>query len=344
MRPSVYQLHLMKIHQPRRTTHRIALRLLGALALFSTTAFAAELKFEVVPNFFEATPGNQPLGACHGGLVLDKAGNIYVTTDTPRGIVVFSPEGKFVRAFGPTQIHGLELREENGTEFIYAARPSGHEVVKLKLDGTQEWALTFPAEAKNNDGAPIYKDAKGFNPCAVTVGPDGSIFVADGYGSNYVLKFDKDRKFVKAFGGAGRPEGKFNTCHGIALDPRQNPPLLLVCNRNNNRVEHWDLDGNFVKVIQKDLRMPAAVHIRGDYAVFPELQGRVTVLDKDGAIVAQVGDNPNGGQRANFGLPPDQWKDGISNSPHGGSIDKDGNLLIAEWTKFGHLHKFKRVP
>ena len=90
--------------------------------------------------------------------------------------------------------------------------------------------------------------------------------------------------------------------------------------------------------------MPAAVHIRGDYAVFPELQGRVTVLDKDGAIVAQVGDNPNGGQRANFGLPPDQWKDGISNSPHGGSIDKDGNLLIAEWTKFGHLHKFKRVP
>ena len=229
-------------------------------------------------------------------------------------------------------------------EFIYAARPQAHEVVKLKLDGTQEWALTFPEDAKNNDGAPLYKNANGFNPCAVTVGPDGSIFVADGYGSNYVLKFDKERKFVKAFGGPGRPEGKFQTCHGIALDPRQNPPLLLVCNRNNNRVEHWDLEGNFVKVIQKDLRMPAAVHIRGDYALFPELQGRVTVLDKDGAIVAQVGDNPETKQRANFGLPPDQWKDGVSNSPHGGSIDKDGNLLIAEWTKFGHLHKFKRVP
>ena len=249
-----------------------------------------------------------------------------------------------MRAFGPTKIHGLELREENGVEFIYAARPQAHEVVKLKLDGTQEWALTFPEDAKNNDGAPLYKNANGFNPCAVTVGPDGSIFVADGYGSNYVLKFDKERKFVKAFGGPGRPEGKFQTCHGIALDPRQNPPLLLVCNRNNNRVEHWDLEGNFVKVIQKDLRMPAAVHIRGDYALFPELQGRVTVLDKDGAIVAQVGDNPETKQRANFGLPPDQWKDGVSNSPHGGSIDKDGNLLIAEWTKFGHLHKFKRVP
>jgi len=158
-----------------------------------------------------------------------------------------------------------------------------------------------------------------------------------------VLKFDKDRKFVKAFGGPGEEEGKFKTCHGIALDTRQGKPLLLVCNRNNNRVEYWDLDGNFVKVIQKDLRMPAAVHIRGNYAVIPELQGRVTVLDKDGTIVAQVGDNPKADQRANFGLPQDQWKDGICNSPHGASIDKDGNLIVSEWSKFGHLHKFSRV-
>jgi DNA-binding beta-propeller fold protein YncE len=317
--------------------NRIAPSLLGIIALVSTTTFAAELKYSITPNFFEQNPDNKPLGPCHGGVVLDKAGNIYVTTDTERGVVVFSSAGRFLRAAGPTRIHGLEVREENGTEYLYCARPSDHEVVKLKLDGEQVWAIHFPPEAG------IYKDEKGFNPCAVTVAPDGSIFVADGYGSNYVLKFDKDRKFVKAFGGPGEAEGKFKTCHGIGLDTRQGKPLLLVCNRNNNRVEHWDLEGNFVKVIQKDLRMPAAVHIRGDYAVFPELQGRVTVLDKDGAIVAQVGDNPNEKQRANFGLPQDQWKDGICNSPHGASIDKDGNLIVSEWSQFGHLHKFARV-
>ena len=48
-------------------------------------------------------------------------------------------------------------------------------------------------------------------------------------------------------------------------------------------------------------------------------------------------------QRANFGLAPDQWKDGICNSPHGASIDKDGNLIVSEWSQFGHLHKFARV-
>jgi len=316
---------------------RIAISLLGIVALLISPVYSAELKYSITPGFFDHKPGEKSLGPCHGGAVIDKAGNIYVTTDTERGIVIFSPAGKFVRAVGPTRIHGLEIREEDGAEYIYAARPSAHEVVKLKLDGEKVWSIQYPQEAD------VYKDEKGFNPCAVTVAPDGSIFIADGYGANYVLKFDKQRKFVKAFGGPGEAEGKFKTCHGIGLDTRQGKPLLFVCNRNNNRVEHWDLDGNFVKVIQKDLRMPAAVHIRGDYALVPELQGRVTVLNKDGSIAAQVGDNPNEKQRANFPLPEDQWKDGICNSPHGGSIDKDGNLIISEWSQFGHLHKFTRV-
>ena len=316
--------------------NRIAQVILTAVALTATTAFAKDLEYSIAPKFFDEQPDGKQLGPCHGGTTIDKKGNIYVTTDTPRGILVFSPEGKFIRSFGPTRIHGLELRKEKGGEFIYGARPSDHEVVKISLDGTILWTIHCPMEAG------IYKEEKGFNPCAVTVGPDGSIFVADGYGSNFVLKFDKDRKFVKAFGGPGKEEGKFNTCHGIALDTRQRKPMLLVCDRNNNRVEYWDLDGNFVKVIQKDLRMPAAVYIRGDYAVFPELQGRVTVLDKDGNIVAQVGDNPVASQRANFGLPKDQWKDGICNSPHGAAIDKKGNLIVTEWSAFGHLHKFDR--
>lgn len=313
---------------------RFTLPLLAFFSLIAIPARAEGIKYENVPNSFDKQPGDQPQGACHGGVVIDKAGNVYVTTDTARGILVFSPDGKFLRACGPSKIHALEICEENGAEVIYAARPSANEVIKLKLDGTQEWSLKYPEESGK------CKDAAGFKPCAVTVGPDGSIFVADGYGSNYIYKFDKDRKFVKAFGEPGAEEGKFKTCHGIALDTRGEKPLLFVCNRNNNRVEYWDLDGNFVKVIQKDLRMPAAVHIRGAQAVVPELQGRVTVLDKAGAIAAQVGDNPEPKNRANYGLTQDKWVEGVTNSPHGASIDAQGNLIVTEWSAFGRVLKY----
>lgn len=314
---------------------RIAVALLFSVALMSGGSLAKELKYKLVPGFFEEKPGDEQLGPCHGGVAIDKKGNFYVTTDTKRGIVVYDKKGKFVRAFGPTQIHGLEIRNEGGKEFIYAALHAAHAVVKLDLEGKEIWRITTPTESG------LYKEKTTFNPCAVTVAPDGSIYVADGYGSHFVLKFDKNRKFVKAFGGPGKEEGKFNTCHGIAYDPRHKN--LLVCNRNNDRVEHWTLDGEFVRIIQKDLRMPAAVHIRGNYAVFPELKGRTTILDKAGNIVAQLGDNPNEKQRANFGLAKSEWKEGISNSPHGASLDKDLNVIVSEWSAFGHMHRWDRV-
>src|SRR6185436_19782622 len=120
--------------------------LIGFITLAASHLRAGEMKYSIVPNFFESNPGGQSLGPCHGGVVIDKAGNIYVTTDTERGIVIFSSEGKFLRAVGPTRIHGLEIREENGTEYIYAARPSEHEVVKLTMNGEREWSIEYPKD------------------------------------------------------------------------------------------------------------------------------------------------------------------------------------------------------
>src|SRR3954471_8423686 len=134
----------------------------GFIVLASAFAQGGEMKFSVASGFFEENPGGKALGPCHGGVVIDKAGNIYVTTDTPRGIVVFSSEGKFLRAVGPTKIHGLEIREENGKEYIYGARPTEHEVVKLTLDGEKLWSIGFP------DGVGPYagKEPIAFQPCA----------------------------------------------------------------------------------------------------------------------------------------------------------------------------------
>ena len=70
-------------------------QILLTLAALVSTVTAAELKYSVVPNFFDAKPGDQPLGACHGGLVIDKAGNLYVT-DIPFGrIFRIDPRGEW---------------------------------------------------------------------------------------------------------------------------------------------------------------------------------------------------------------------------------------------------------
>ena len=76
--------------------HRITVSLVSAFALVSSLVFGEELKFSLAPGFFEENPGGKQLGPCHGGVVIDKAGNMYVTTDTERGIIVFSPDGKYL--------------------------------------------------------------------------------------------------------------------------------------------------------------------------------------------------------------------------------------------------------
>jgi len=297
----------------------------------------AAIKFSHVPNHFPAQADNQPLGPAHGGAAVDAAGNVYVSTDTPRGILVFGPDGKYLRHFGPAMIHGLHLQREADGEYLYAARPSAHEVVKLKTDGTSVWTMAYPQEAD------LYSNPNEFNPTNVVALADGTIFVADGYGKNFIHKFDRDRKYVKSFGGPGSnpaEEGKFHRCHGLAVDTRGPKPLLIVCNRESGRVEQWDTDGNLVKILARDLRMPAAAHVAGDYVAIAELQGRVTVLGKDNKIAAQIGDNPTAAQRANFGLEPAQWTEGVCNSPHGIAFDRKGNLIVSEWSKFGRVLKF----
>jgi DNA-binding beta-propeller fold protein YncE len=294
-------------------------------------------RFTCVPNYFPAQPDGQSLGPVHGGAAVDRAGNIYVSTDTERGILVFGPDGTYRRHFGPTLVHGLYLSRERDGEYLYAARPTAHEVLKIKTDGTVAWTMGYP------EASGVYTKADEFNPTNMVALPDGTIFVADGYGKNWIHKFDRDRKYVKSFGGPGgnpAEEGKFNRCHGLAVDLRGPKPLLIVCNRESGRVEQWDPDGKLVKVLQRNLRMPAAADVAGDYVAIAELQGRVTILGKDNNILAQLGDNPNVSQRANFGLEPSQWTEGICNSPHGIAFDRAGNVIVSEWSRYGRVLNF----
>ncbi len=296
--------------------------------------------FQTVPDWGHI-PGKINIGPTHGAVVIDKAGLIYTSTDSARGIYVFKPDGTLVTTLAAefTGIHGMNIREENGEEFIYAAHLKGKQALKLKLDGTVVLKIPFPQEA-----AALYPNGdKDYKPTAIAVAPSGEIFVSDGYGLSYIHKFDAAGKYLKTFGGKGTEDGKFMTSHGLAIDTRGAKPLLLVCDRANKRIQELDFDGNFVGVITTDLRLPCAVSIHGDNIAVAELQGRVAILDKSNKVVAVLGDNPDKTQWAKFDAAPETWKPGIFTAPHGLSYDAAGNLYVQDWNKTGRLTKLVKV-
>jgi len=116
---------------------------------------------------------------------------------------------------------------------------------------------------------------------------------------------------------------------------------IIACDRANNRVVHLSLNGDFLGVVAKDLLLPAAVTISGDYAIIGELKGQVSVLDKAGAVVARLGTNTGEGVGSNQ-LKPEFWKPGLVLSPHGVAVNDHGDLFVSEFNLFGRVHRFNR--
>jgi sugar lactone lactonase YvrE len=297
--------------------------------------------YQSVPNWCQMPEGRKNLGSTHGGVVVDKKGNIYFSMDSgPDAILVYGPDGKMIKGIGGDKllrIHGMCLNEENGEEFIYAAHLGGRRAVKLKLDGAEVWSIPIPMESGK------YQKVEQYSPTGIAVGPDGTVYVADGYGQNWVHVFDKNQKYVKSFGGKGKEPGQFQTCHGIALDKRGGKNLLLVCDRENRRLQHFDLDGKFVGVVTENLRRPCSVSFNGDHVAIAELEGRVAIIDGANKVVSTLGDNPDKKQWATNKNPPEVWKEGLFNAPHGISYDHDGNLLIEDWNLSGRIYRFNKV-
>ena len=300
------------------------------------------MTFDTVPGWGLDENGKSILGPTHGSVVIDKTGNIYTSADA--GVFCFSPEGKLVRRFvdgDHSRLHDMEIREEGGVEYIYGARNANKEGIKFNaISGDIVLRLPFPEES----GLKLTK----FNPTAITVAPNGDIFLADGYASNYVFKFDKTGKYIKHFGEKGNDLKQFNTAHGMTLDTRYDPPRLLICDRNHEpkgRLLHYDLDGNFMEEVITGLGMPtsACVQQGGDYVAVPDLHGRLVILNKKNTICAVLGHNDNAEKGGSYNIPQDQWIEGVFSGTHGSFWDKDGNLYVQDWNVSGRLMKLVRV-
>jgi len=307
---------------------------------------AGAMTFDTVPGWGLSEDGKSQIGATHGAVVIDKAGNIYTSANL--GVFVFSPDGKVVRRFVGDEwsnIHDMEIRDEEDGEFIYGARNKNAEGIKFSAEtGDIVLKLPFPRESG--------LDLKKFNPTAITVAPNGDIILSDGYASNHIFKFDKTGKYLMHFGEQGDGLKQFHTAHGMTLDTRYDPPRLLICDRNHTppgydkprgRLLHYSLDGEFIDVVMTGLGMPTSASVQGDFVSVPDLNGRLVILDKTNVIIAVLGHNPDPSKGTNHGIKQEDWIEGIFSGTHGSYWDKDGNLYVQDWNVSGRIKKLDRV-
>lgn len=294
--------------------------------------------YEWVSSWLKLPPGMNP-GQMHGDVVIDARDRVYFSVDTRNAIFQADGQGNITRVFGQELgggLHGMRLvKEPDGTEVIWLAHVPRHEVVKIGLDGKVLLTIPFP----NNNG--MYKSADEYKPTALDVAANGDVYVVDGYGNDWLHRFNAQGDHLASWNQGGA--GKFDEPHGVGIDPRGAEPVVVVADRRNHRLQRFKLDGTFIDSVEKELRLPSKVVVRGKDLLVVDLEGRITVFDENYNVVTQLGDNTNPQLRGKYDVAPSLWKDGEFIAPHGAAWDSRGNMYVADWNAFGRITKLKRV-
>jgi hypothetical protein len=294
-------------------------------------------------------------------VAVDKAGNVYVIHEGRAdqkehpSIFVFDSDGKYIRSFGQQFQgggHGIEIREEGGQEYLYVcAYQHLKTFAKMDLKGETVWQKYAPMEAgvyaPEEDTKPTGAWGQNrFMPTNFAFLDDGGFLLADGYGSFYIHRYDKNGKWLSCFGGPGGGEGKFNTPHGVWVDRRSGrTPSIVVCDRANHTLQYFTMDGKYIETL-KGYGLPANAETWKELLVIPELHARLTLLNAKNEVVARLGDDvarvtgkDGGGIRGD----KNQWQPGKFVHPHDACFGHDGSIFVAEWVGTGRVSKLKRL-
>ena len=207
----------------------------------------------------------------HWGQVVGVAptthGNLLVLHRGAYPIMEFRPDGAFVRAWGNDTISegkvtlvAREHRAPGASGFAAVYGPAGcyscgahsirvdvrgntwivdaaaHTVAKFGTDGVLKLRLGEEGVA----GA----DTAHFNlPTDVAFGPNGEIYVSDGYGNARIVKFSKDGEYLLEWGRRGTAPGEFALPHNLATDARGK---VYVTDRDNHRIQVFDDKGKYL--------------------------------------------------------------------------------------------------
>ena len=277
-----------------------------------------------------------PVNDCHE-MVQDSKGRILLLTNhTRNNVIVYDKSGRLLEVWGTEYpgAHGLTLNRENGEDFLYISDNSRHEVIKTTIDGKVVLVLPWPAESGK------YERADQYIPTETAIAPNGDIFVADGYGLQYILHYNAKGELLHVFGGRGEGDQFFDNAHGICLDTREaGSPTLLITARMQNKLKRFSLGGELMEVIPLPGAYICRPVVHGKHVYLATLvsqlpmnsgTGFVTILGPDNKVVSAPGGSAP--EYDNKGkLSPLHQVLKIFQHPHDVCVDDEENLYVAQW-------------
>ncbi|MCB1225792.1 MAG: hypothetical protein KDK99_08295 [Verrucomicrobiales bacterium] len=312
-------------------------------------------RYRVVKDWVAPDQGrHHPILNCHE-MVRVRDGRLFMIGDHwDNQMLIYQQDGTILDSWGSVWPggHGLTLADENGEEFLFVTdsglwksgssgyRQTGR-ITKIDLAGREIFSISHPMSV----GA--YEPDMVFNPTEVAIGPSGDIYIADGYGSNYVLQYDALGRFIRRFGGKeGVPaDQRLSSAHGIALDSRAGAgkETLIVTSRSDNCFRRFSLDGQFIETLSTPGAYVCRPVIAGDHLyagvcwskdaqgkMQRDASGFVVVLDTSGRVVAAPG--AAAPQYDETGkLKPLQRQDNVFDHGHDVCVLENGDLIVCQW-------------
>jgi DNA-binding beta-propeller fold protein YncE len=271
----------------------------------------------------------------------DSRDRAYVFNRGEHPVAIFDRDGTFVSSWGEglfARPHGLFIAPDDS---VYCTDDAGQTVRKFTPDGTLLLTLgtsgvSSDTGAQGSDYRTIRRAGPPFNyPTNLALAPDGALYVTDGYANARVHKFSADGRLLFSWGEPGDGPGQFHVPHGVAIDGQG---TVYVADRENSRLQLFDPGGKFLAE-WTDVARPSQVVIDDSGNVLvaelgfraglwpgtsppgPDVTGgRVSVFDRDGALLARWGGGTNPCAPGDFFAPHDLW------------LDSRGDLYVAEVT------------
>lgn len=296
-----------------------------------------DFQYKVDSKWGMLDPEKVPVLNCHE-MVMDRKGRMIMLTDEAKNnVIIYDQSGKLLKTWtlGLDRAHGLSLVDEGDAEYLWIV-DNGGRVVKTTLDGAVVSEIIQPQK----EG--IYSEEMGWVPTETATAPNGDLYIADGYGSQYFLQYDKDGKFIRKFGGPGNEDAQFSTAHGIAIDQRGGAePTLMCTSRGHNSLKRFSMDGEYLETIFLPGAYVCRPVIHGDhlyagvcwsrlrYLNQTDNSGFVTILDKENKVVSNPGGTAplyeNGELQLMIQSQP------IFKHCHDVCIDQDENIYVCQW-------------